>query len=287
MNPNLAIIQKLNLKITHMPNEKGEMTCFCPLHQDKSPSLGINVYTGKFLCRAGCIKGNSIRDLVFKITGETIVEGNEGNWAESFKRRLSFKKINDIYNLPSIPILPLAWSNLGGEYLRSRKLNEGSVKTWGLQYWEKQRAVVIPISGIGYILRYIEGEKRYKYLPGTRISETLFGMERFKTNNNSAILVEGAFDTIWMHQLDFKNTLGILKSDVSEKQIEILGGICNQVYLMFDMDRNNSGQKAQKKAAEILRQSFIVKTCQLPINNDPNSCSEEQIKESINNAVRV
>ena len=284
MNQNLEILRKLNLKVQRVQSN-GEVVIKCPLHEDNHPSLSININTGKFLCRAGCIKGHSIKELVLKLTGETIDDGNEVDWLHSFKHRLIFRNAGGDYKLPSIPVLPGAVNNEGWNYLESRGFTYKTVIEWDLQYWQEERAIVIPIHKIGYILRYID-RKEYKYIPGTRVSETLFGINRVQLGQyDLVILVEGAFDTIYMHQLGFKNTLGILGSNLSEKQHKLLQGVCKQIYLLFDNDIG--GSKAAINIGKVLKRDFIVKICQLPVGKDPNESTKLEIENSLNNAERL
>lgn len=282
MNQNLEIVKKLGLHVGRV-SDVGETILTCPLHDDENPSLSINLISGKFQCFAGCIKGNSIRDLVFKLSGETLQEGTENNWLHLFKRKLLYKKVDDIHRIPSIPLLPLAYDNDGEVYLRNRGFNRVSIIRWGIRFWEEQNAVVIPIHNIGYILRYLSGEKKYKYVTGTTVSETLFGINKCQLDNtNSVILVEGALDCVWLHQNGFKNTVAILGSNLSETQYKLLTGLCKQVFIMMDGDEG--GSKAAKQISKVLRQNFIVKICQLLQSRDPQLCNKEELKNSIKDA---
>ena len=49
-------------------NVKGEATTRCPFHEDRKPSLSINVQTGLFTCHAGC-GGGSIFDFEMRLRG--------------------------------------------------------------------------------------------------------------------------------------------------------------------------------------------------------------------------
>jgi 5S rRNA maturation endonuclease (ribonuclease M5) len=180
---------------------------------------------------------------------------------------------------PSIPNLPLALGNNGEKYLLSRKLTKESITKWKLLYWEEMDAIVIPIEDVGYIMRTIK-EKMYKTLPGTKIGSTLFGLSQFNPLSGAAIIVEGSFDCIWMHQLGFTNTLAILHSDLTMQQYKLLQGVTGKVYIMLDGDK--AGQDAATKIRQRLKSNFIVKTLQMPFNKDPDDLNKAQILTLLN-----
>jgi DNA primase len=275
---NLEIIKKLGLKYNRITNT-GEISVICPLHNDDNPSLSINVNTGKFHCWAGCIKGHSISELVFKLTGETINESGESSWLEQFKRKLDFENIGK-YRLPSIPHLPLALCNTGEEYLKTRGFSLKTIMDWNIQWWHEENAIVIPIFKVGYVLRYLSGEKKYKYVSGTKVSETLFGIEKYSDEHHSVVIVEGAFDVLWMHQNGFCNALAVLGSNLSDTQYKLLQGIGKKIYIMMDSDEG--GNKACREITKRLRRDFIVKICMLPKGKDPNDCTKTELEEAFN-----
>ena len=276
---NRKIIENLGLEIYKQSGY--ELICRCPFHDDKHPSLSINLKTGKYQCFSGCIAGHSIQNLVQKITGEDSPIPDGLDWLTMFKEKLSHTEVQK--RLPYIPILPLAIKNEGEKYLATRKFTQDTIKKWNLMYWKSINAIVIPTEDVGYTIRYIDADnnkEKYKYVCGTKITNCLFGFNNLDfRNSNYIILVEGAFDTIWMHQIGFTNTLGILHSNISKTQHNLLKQMTNCVYLMLDGDEE--GQKAAAKLSKILRQDFIVKICQLPKNKDPNDCNKEDIEKAI------
>ncbi|MEM7231771.1 MAG: CHC2 zinc finger domain-containing protein [Planctomycetota bacterium] len=52
------------------PNGRGWIACPCPFHEDRNPSFGINVLTGRWKCQAGCGSGDSF-DLHQRLRGLT------------------------------------------------------------------------------------------------------------------------------------------------------------------------------------------------------------------------
>ena len=252
--------------------EGREAVASCPIHEDRNPSFFFNLDTQLFHCFAECLKGKGIGQLRYQLTG--VVD----NYSDVVSLPAAVKKSF----LPRIPVLPWAINNDGEKYLSGRGFTVDTIKKWNLMYWSEPNGIIIPIEKIGYILRYINPEdksKKYKYIAGTKIQTTLFGIGKFKNINHSAIVVEGAFDVIYLHQLGFENALGILHSDVSEEQILILKGVTNIIYLLADKDLGGEG--IEKKVVPKLRRDFIVKVCRLPEGKDPNDSSREEIEKAL------
>ena len=278
MNPEV-LASKLN--ISEYKVYEDEFIFSCPFHLDEHPSLAINLNSGKYQCFAGCVKGNSISELIYKITGKNeLIDMDDNSWVDNLKAKL-FPKL-DYTKLPFIPILPLAINNSGEIYLKNRGFTLESIKEWQLMYWESINAIVIPINGIGFIIRYIDAEttkQKYKYVSGTKITNCLFGLEKLGIYQPYIILVEGALDCIWLHQLGFRNSLGLLHSDISDIQYKILLGVTNCIFLLMDSDEG--GEKAAQRISKVLRKDFLIKICQLPKGNDPNNSTKEEIDNTI------
>jgi len=270
-------IQSAGIKIHD--STKRNLQCFCHVNEEKSPSFFINLDTEMFNCFSCGLKGRGINHLIYEITGQKINVVTLPNFIKPKDKKLI---------TPRIPILPLAIDNPGQEYLNKRGYVNDTIKAWKLQYWKDENGVIIPIENIGYIMRWIvppDPKMKYKYIPGTRIETTLFGLTKFKTEDNSAILVEGSLDVIWNHQQGFMNTLGILHSDISEIQIKLLKGIVSKVYLMLDSDQ--PGIEATSKIRSKLRDYFIVKICKLPDGKDPNEVDRETTLKVIKEATYI
>jgi DNA primase len=194
-------------------------------------------------------------------------------------KKKSFNKMMS----PSIPMLPSALGNKGEEFLLRRGFTQDTIKKWGLMYWLEQDAIVIPIEDVGFSRRFLSSKSKdkYKTIGGTRVSETLFGLKFFKFNGK-IILLEGAFDVIWMHQLGFTNSLAILGGNLTEEQRKILIGYGGQMYFMFDKDRG--GEQILEKAYGKLKRDFVIRFCYLPEGKDPNDCTMDEIRSAIKNS---
>jgi DNA primase len=274
-NELLSRLEDLGVDTTRVL-DNGEVCSKCPnpSHEDSHPSFYFNLYSQKYQCFGGCIKGRGIDQLTFQLTGKKPSTPCVFSILPEIKKRQI---------IPAIPVLPTAINNDGEEYLKSRKFTREIIEKFGLLYWREKMAVVIPLNDVGYILRFIvPTDKKYKYVSGTKISSTLFGLNKFETKDKSAILVEGAFDVIHLHQLGFTNSLAILHSDLSSDQIKILKGLVLKIYICLDNDFG--GNTVTQKIVPILKKNFIIKVCTLPQNKDPNDCEFIDIKNAILNS---
>ena len=271
----ISKLRQIGIKVARKTGN--DLQCYCPLHEDKNPSLFVSLKEPHLWhCFSGCLHGAGIDNLIAQIAGQKpeIIKNPE------IKIR---KEENRKGVVPYIPILPLAIRNKGEDYLITRKITQNSIKKWNLMYWEDENAIVIPVEDKGFALRYISPkDKKYKYVNGTKVSETLFGLDKLMRDPQkhlSIILTEGIFDCIWCHQIGLENTLAVLGSNISAIQKRLLLGVTSKILILFDNDKG--GVEAYGKATKILKDKFIVKRIVLPEGKDPNDCSEIEIKQAI------
>jgi DNA primase len=281
------IVKRLGIKVSRENGYSHELYCWCPFHDDTVPSFNINYVTGKWQCHAArCgAKGHSINDLSRELIGKEFnVEDETDNWVERIHKNL-YPEIK-IDSIPSIPVIPMALFNQGQKFLNDRGIDNLSIKKWNLMYWPREDAVVIPIEFNGYILRYLHpktAKEKYKYVPGTRITASLFGEEYLTIGEKyGIILVEGSLDAIALHQKGFKNTVSLLHADISDAQIKLLMKYMCPVYVMLDPD--DGGTKASKVVYNKLREHFTVRICELPEGKDPDVCTVDEINKSLQEA---
>ena len=273
-------IEELGIEIINISNK--EICCKCPKHSDTNPSFFFNFETEVFHCFAGCLKGKGIHQLIYEITGASQLEKI---FIEPTVKKISLNKEKIEEIVPLIPFLPPAIDNNGETYLLSRGFTRDSIIKWGIQYWDEENAVVLPLENKGYALRYLEeqsGRGKYKFVAGTKINKILFGLNKLPKTITSVILTEGSLDCIHLHQLGFTNTLALLKADISKEQIKILGGITDYVYIMLDGDK--AGNTATQKIKSLLNSRFIKRVCRLPDGKDPANLSKEEVENLLKEA---
>ena len=109
----------------------------------------------------------------------------------------------------------------------------------------------------------------------------LFGLHRAAKairQYNSAVLVEGYFDVIKMHQSGRTNTVASLGTALTPEQCKLLKRYCNHVTIMRDGDE--AGEKAALKDIDLLAEhGFLISLELLPDGEDPDSmCDKPELK---------
>ena len=152
----------------------------------------------------------------------------------------------------------------------------------GSYYDRFRRRVMFPIINIrgnvvGFSGRAMPGEDKQggKYVntsdtPVYKKSNNLFGMNFAKNHcAESIILVEGNMDVISLHQAGFKNAVAPLGTAFTEEQASLLARYTKEVLLTMDADE--AGQKAIKRASEILEKTGLkTRVISIPDGKDPD-----------------
>lgn len=64
---------------------------------------------------------------------------------------------------------------------------------------------------------------------------------------NFAIVVEGQFDVLQLHNHGIHNVVGLCGNKMSEVQISVINRYCQEIVLLLDKDENLSGQRGAEK----------------------------------------
>jgi DNA primase len=194
----------------------------------------------------------------------------------------------------------------GYEYLKGRGIRDETINDWGLGYcpshvknfFFNDRIIIPQRDPYGNLqivsARKITNEKPTWWNERFEKSKHLFGLDKAKEHinkHNLAIIVEGQFDVVAMHQAGLPMAVGVCGSNFSEYHLALLTRYCNRIVLAFDIDENEAGQTATSKAFAMLRNNdFYIYRWYLPSGTDPDSyvrrvggkkCSS-QIKNVIN-----
>ena len=141
------------------------------------------------------------------------------------------------------------------------------------------RGQVIAFSGRD--LSNKEGAPKYINTPDTLIYSkrlNLFGLyeslDELKKNGSSALICEGNFDVISMHQAGFKTAMASLGTAFTEDQAKLLSRYTDTVDLMFDSDA--AGQSSTDKVIGILNgMSFKIRIHNLKTYKDASESLEK------------
>ncbi len=141
------------------------------------------------------------------------------------------------------------------------------------------RGRVIAFSGRD--LSFSDTAPKYINSPDTLIYSkkyNLYGLyesiTELKKKESSAILCEGNFDVISMHQAGFGSAMASLGTSFTEEQANLIGRYTSSVDLMFDSD--SAGQQSTDKAIRILHaKAFDVKVHKLSLGKDASEILEK------------
>jgi len=150
---------------------------------------------------------------------------------------------------------------------------------------EKEQGVTCPFMGriifpltdhrgaiVGFGGRAIDQSSQAKYINSPDSvtftkRRVLFGLKQLRISNDTVFVVEGYFDVLTLHQAGFKNTVGLLGTELSAEQMHILETLARSAILIFDGDPG--GQAALLKCLKVQRQNLTVKAVVLP-DGDPD-----------------
>ncbi|KAA8483740.1 DNA primase catalytic core [Arcticibacter tournemirensis] len=106
-----------------------------------------------------------------------------------------------------------------------------------------------------------------------RKEEVLYGLYQAKQSirkENCAIITEGYYDVITLHQAGMTNTVAPCGTAITESHAKKLKRLCSSVILLCDGDE--AGWKANLRAIDILTIAGLrVEVCELPEGQDPDT----------------
>ncbi|MBI3018184.1 MAG: DNA primase, partial [Deltaproteobacteria bacterium] len=139
---------------------------------------------------------------------------------------------------------------------------------------------------LGFGGRGLDAEAVPKYLnsPESLIykkGEALYGLSSAISaiSKSGAIVVEGYFDCLAMHQVGFQNAVAPMGTALTAHQVEILKRFTDRFYIFFDHDA--AGEQASERSLDIFLQAGIVpKVIQLAAEKDPDEFIQLHGKQS-------
>ncbi|MCY1080376.1 DNA primase [Archangium lansingense] len=186
---------------------------------------------------------------------------------------------------------PAAWTSLAD------RLTKAGMVEWGLNaglvskrnkgdgYFDFFRSrLIIPIRApegrpIAFGARLVDAEEGPKYLNSreSRLynkSETLFGMDQARDEirrRKAAVLVEGYFDCIALHQEGVKHTVALCSTALTPGHLKLLGRAeARELFLLLDGDQ--AGLAAvERLAGPLLAAGAAAKVALLPQGDDPDT----------------
>ncbi len=298
--PLLEYLQRHNWKPCRAGTRQ-ELVGLCPLHQETRPSFYVNAHKNLFYCH-GCGRGGDLirfvqlfLDLPFRQTVAHLEqELMPASPSQLLEQAAAFYQLQlhrypegtrylarrGLYDPAIIEELGIGYAPGGNlrDYLAGLSypldllLDTGLINSQGRDAF--CRRVIFPCCQPGQIVnlygRSIGRAFPHRLLP--RSKGGLFAWESV-SNFSIVILVEGLFDLTILWQAGFRNTTCALGTQLTPLQLAQLADQPGRsVYIVFDQDENQAGQKASHQLALRLKSAGIkAYIVQLPDGHDPNS----------------
>jgi len=278
-----------------------EFVGLCPLHPETRPSFYVNIRKNLFYCH-GCGQGGDLirfvqlsRHLSFRQSlahlQPQIAPADPADLLEqavAFYQRqlprhpeaLRYLEQRGVQDPALIQELQIGYAPGGN--LRRHLTAQGYSLEWlrrvGLVNSQGHdafyRRVVFPCHQDGRLVnlygRSLGPAFAHRFLRGSK--GALFAWESVR-KFSTVILVEGLFDLAVLWQAGFRNTTSALGTHLTPLQLRQLSDLPGRrVYLVFDQDPNQAGQRASRALAlRLQRASLAVSIVQLSAGHDPNS----------------
>ena len=300
-----SVIKALGLDIVAEPGN--EVMFYCPFHSNRhTASCCVNKSSGVWLCfNPSCGESGTLTELVRRVlhkndfeairfiaTQEQAALNNfDEVMASMFEEKPDFEEFSQ-ETLDRLH-LDLAVNENAKDYLKSRSINEESMKHFGLGYSPSMNMVITPVHSpdgrpIGLVGRSIEG-KSFKNSTNLPKSKTLFNIHRAKKIGENVIVVESNFDAIRIHQAGFPNVVAVLGGVLSTEQHKLLNRYFNRITVMTDADL--AGRELGLSIANRLKNKDLLWASHeygkiYPHDaKDAGDMTDEEIKTCIKNAV--
>ena len=237
---------------------------------------------GDILDLVACMEACSIREAALRLSGwsDTSRETGLPDQLVSKEKRAGCRQ----EELPKLPFtLRLRWH----PYLEQRGIQRQTASWFGAGYYGGsgflRGRMVFPIHDergelVAYAGRTMDGrEPRYLFPPGFRKSQVVFNLHRAVKSaarqGGVAIIVEGFFDCLKVHQAGYGNVVALMGASVSDRQAELLDTYFRELVVMLDGDE--AGWRASRVLAARWPAAYMAR---MPAGWQPDQLSSEKIE---------
>jgi DNA primase len=271
----------------------GRLLGLCPLHADRKPSLLVDLNKNLFYCY-GCRRGGDVirfaelyhqvkfpqavallqqwrglPPLLREAAGLCHMQLHRHGEAVAYLHQRGIRSLEVIEHM-RIGYAPggclRGWLMQLGYPLQVLR-QAGLVTASGYDAYTHR--VVFPLEGNLYGRSLSAAAPPHRFLPGSKGG--LYSWQQAQSFPE-VILVEGLFDYAVLWQAGFENITCSLGTHLNAQQFRQLCDRPRTVYVVFDADRNGSGQQAALCLSQRLREQCITaRLVSLPDGHDPNS----------------
>lgn len=243
---------------------------------------------GNILDLVACMEACSIREAALRLRGWSDVSGQTG-----LPNQLVSKGKRSGRSQEELPRLSFTLRLQGHPYLEQRGI-QGQTATWfGAGYYAGsgflRGRMVFPIHDergelVAYAGRTLDGrEPRYLFPPGFHKSQVVFNLHRAVESaarqRGMAIIVEGFFDCLKVHQAGYSNVVALMGVSLSDRQSELLDTYFRELVVMLD------GDEAGRRASRLLAARWpAASMAWVPAGWQPDQLSSEAIERILRSA---
>lgn len=268
-----------------------EFSILCPFHKDSHASCCVNVVKGLFICYSCGAKG-SIHDISRKINVPLTRVFNP----EELTQRISKARapMAPVKTLPERHLLKYRHKT---PYWHGRGLSDETIDLFDLGYDPPTRSVTIPIRTVrGNLLGVVkrrtykvpDGEPRYIYPKGFKISQHLFGGHLLAEcdPDEPLVITEGSIDCMTVWEAGYP-AVALLGAQLHPHQRSMLTAKAPTDNIVLFLDNDKAGQHATSQVApQLMAAGFNVKVAVYPDKRkDPADLTNAERLAAIDGAI--
>jgi 5S rRNA maturation endonuclease (ribonuclease M5) len=237
---------------------------------------------GNILDLVACMEACSIREAALRLRGWSDTSRETG-----LPDQLVSKGKRAGHSQEELPRLPFTLWLRWHPYLEQRGIQRQTAAWFGAGYYGGsgflRGRMVFPIHDergelVAYAGRMMDGrEPRYLFPPGFRKSQVVFNLHRAVKSaarqGGVAIVVEGFFDCLKVHQAGYGNVVALMGASVSDRQAELLDTYFRELVVMLD------GDEAGRRASRVLAARWpAANMAWVPAGWQPDQLSSAEIE---------
>jgi len=239
---------------------------------------------GNLLDLVACVERCSIREAALRLQSRC-------QEPVGFSEQLVSKGRSISDGPEKLPILPFCLRLRWHPYLQERGIDRQTAIRFGVGYYTGagflRGRMVFPIHDergelMAYAGRTMNGsEPRYLFPPRFPKSQVVYNLHRAAEVAAWAVVVEGCFDCLKVHQAGYRNVVALMGASFSARQLDLLKTRFGELVLMLDGDA--AGRRA--------RQAWISRWpaaswVEVPEGQQPDQLSAQEIQRILRGAAR-